>query len=129
MNLILIPLVGPGDISHRLDVDIEGTSVNKRTIQRCLNKNYLHRDRYRRILLHKICHVAARLLPICIKKTTSGNECHEVMKKDIHFQTHKYIEDVMLEKKRSVLPVKEHSVNSQAFTSRINVSVHFRDEI
>lgn len=56
------------NINPRVKLDViveklaaEGTSVSKRTIQRCLNKNGLHSRRPRRTPLHKPCHVAARL--------------------------------------------------------------------
>ena len=47
------------DIAETLQA--EGTSVSKRTIQRCLYKNGLHGYRPRRTPLHKPKHVAARL--------------------------------------------------------------------
>ena len=53
------PRVVLNDVVEGLDA--EGTTVSKRTIQRCLNKNSLYSHRPRQTPLHKPCHVAARL--------------------------------------------------------------------
>ena len=42
-------------------LETEGTSVSKRTIQRCLNKNVVHGYRRRLTPLPKPCHVATRM--------------------------------------------------------------------
>ena len=70
-------------------LDAEGTNMNKRTVQQCLNKNDLHGADLRKTLLHKPCHLAAHLNSLKLiwtQKMSFATEYYRVTKQKLSFK-------------------------------------------